>query len=68
MDPTKPLMTVSQDILKDLATKSQTGMGFYVVESSEGWLIILENGDAMPLTTHTVFFFFFRLANRNPSP
>lgn len=56
MAPQKPLMQVSLNTLDDLAGRAQTGMGFYVAESSAGWLIILENGDAMPVNVDLIFF------------
>jgi hypothetical protein len=52
----KPLMQVSEDTLDDLAGRSQTGMGFYIAASSAGWLIILEDGRAMPVSKHPNFF------------
>lgn len=64
----KPLMQVSPAALDDLAGRSQTGMGFYVAESSAGWLIILENGDAMPVSADRVFFSLPDLLNGDKIP
>lgn len=64
----KVLMQVGPGVMNDLAVGPETGMDFYVAESQNGWIVILENRDAMPLYPDQVYYDVTDLLNGTPIP
>ena len=49
--PAKPLMVMADANMQDLHAGPSTGMNFYIVQNSLGFLAVFQDGSAMPLYT-----------------
>ena len=64
----KVLLQIRPGSMTDLAAGPETGMEFYVAESSKGLLVILENSDAMPINKDPIYFCLEDLLQGVPVP
>lgn len=66
--PQKVLMTVNDWIMRALVAGPETGMDFYIVDTSLGFAVVLENAHTLPLYSDPTFYSLNDLLGGTPIP